>query len=159
MEYILAILIIYFLYQFVEYTSKPSRHKRYNHSDSTSFFDYLDSTESKQDISNTPTTPSVPIVFRYVNQYMTKQEKLTYMRTQHWKDLKAKRMSIANYTCEVPGCAEQYELECHHTNYSELGDEPIEHLRIVCRNCHQQIHENLGYGRENKYPITSISTN
>ena len=84
---------------------------------------------------------------RESNQFMSREDKLAHMCSDFWKELKAQRLVIANYTCEVPGCTNTAHLECHHLDYSNLGAEEIEDVVMLCRKCHQAQHDAYGYGR------------
>jgi len=87
------------------------------------------------------------------SMYISKQAKLDYTQSQQWYNLKQQRLGIANYCCESTDCNRTAGLECHHITYERLTEENIDDLRIVCRDCHQQIHNKHGYSREGFYPI------
>ena len=73
------------------------------------------------------------------------------MQSQYWFDLKQYRLALANYVCE--SCGTSGPLELHHVDYSNLLAENINDVRVICRQCHQAIHDRLGYSRETYYNI------
>lgn len=98
--------------------------------------------------------PSIPNPLEQLgNQFMSQADKKIYMKSPEWQKLKQARLAIANNTCEVAGCTEQHNLALHHTDYSQLGDESIEHVAILCDTHHQAKHDELGYDRTTLYPI------
>ena len=86
--------------------------------------------------------------------FISAESKLAYLQSPQWHLLKTKRLIIANYKCE--SCGSNSQLQCHHINYSMLTKEPIEHLRILCKECHQRQHDEYGYDRTTiYYPLIS----
>jgi hypothetical protein len=62
---------------------------------------------------------------------------LRYLRSSEWK---AKRQSVLErdqYRCQV--WFEHHGEEVHHRSYLHLGDEPLEDLVTLCRECHEAI--------------------
>lgn len=92
------------------------------------------------------------------NQFMSAANKALYLRSPKWRALRQQRLLIAGYSCEVEGCTNTHKLNCHHVDYTYLGDEPIEHLRIVCEHHHAQIHQILGYDRTTLFPINIVNS-
>jgi hypothetical protein len=62
-----------------------------------------------------------------------------YLRSDRWKQKKARRLQIDNYRCVMCGSGDF--LECHHVVYSRLGFEPASDLRTLCRSCHSLVSE------------------
>ena len=85
------------------------------------------------------------------DQYMTAEAKRDYLLSVRWKIKRNAVFTRDDNTCQSCGSTEQ--LECHHIDYSMLGDEPLEHLITICRQCHQTVHNRLGYSRETYYNI------
>ena len=85
------------------------------------------------------------------DQYMTAEAKRDYLLSVRWKIKRNTVFTRDDNTCQSCGSTEQ--LECHHIDYSMLGDEPLEHLITICRQCHQTVHNRLGYSRETLFPI------
>lgn len=73
-----------------------------------------------------------------------------YIKSTAWYQKKLARLKKDKYTCQK--CGDTEFLEVHHLTYDNLGDEPMEDLITVCRDCHQKIHDK--YGRKgNSFPI------
>lgn len=65
---------------------------------------------------------------------------LHYLRTETWK---AKRMEVLErdgHKCTGTECRETKRLHIHHLTYKNLGNEPLEDLITLCRNCHKKAH-------------------
>lgn len=156
MDYIITIVVIFLLYQFVEYTNRPKRTKKqyYKPSDDT-IFDELD-----WDLPESVYTPPTPIEWELANgnMLMSRAEKQEYMFSDDWANLKAMRMFLAEYKCEVEGCECNTNLHLHHVDYIMLGagSKELPYVRIVCGFHHQLIHEKLGYARPTKYPLECL---
>lgn len=76
-----------------------------------------------------------------------------YLRGQHWSDVK-RRYSESKYKKEC-FCGAKENLELHHKTYKHLGNEPLSDLTLLCRACHQTVHEILNGPRTNKLNIWS----
>ena len=91
------------------------------------------------------------------DQYMTAEAKRDYLLSVRWKIKRNAVFTRDDNTCQSCGSTEQ--LECHHIDYSMLGDEPLEHLITLCggsNGCHQKIHDLLGYSRTTIYSLSSL---
>lgn len=112
-------------------------------------------TKRPESIDNQPTvlirTTESDNPIKYSNQFCTAQEKSEHMQSQYWFDLKQYRLALANYVCE--SCGTSGPLELHHVDYSNLLAENINDVRVICRQCHQAVHNRLGYSRETYYGI------
>lgn len=86
--------------------------------------------------------------------FISSAEKLAYMQTEQWKQLKQTRLMIAQYKCECCGSANR--LHLHHVTYERLTQELIEDVVILCEECHSKLHSILGYDRTTLYPISTI---
>jgi len=156
MEWI-AILIT--LYIISEVLLTKSRNRK-----NSSIFDPTDRTgiiTPKEYIQHKPSTPTpeydphdfIPFTDRTQLMFISREEKLAYMKSPQWQALKQQRSIIANHQCEVEGCTETHNLELHHTTYIRLTQEHIDDLRLLCPNHHQEKHDELGYDRTTYYPI------
>ena len=67
----------------------------------------------------------------------TRQEYLEYLRTEHWRELRA-RLLQSRPVCER--CGRNEASECHHLNYRNLLDVTPRDLLALCRDCHKAIH-------------------
>jgi hypothetical protein len=61
-----------------------------------------------------------------------------YMRSPEWRAKRRWFLKIAGHQCALCGTAER--LEVHHTHYLNVGQEPLQDLRVVCRGCHLTAH-------------------
>lgn len=62
-----------------------------------------------------------------------------YLKTEHWKDFREHVFEVRGRKCEDCG-AENVSLHVHHENYEWLGEERLEDVRVLCRNCHKLRH-------------------
>lgn len=64
-----------------------------------------------------------------------------YMRSEHWKKLKAKALKDKPNVCFGCGTAgTKTRLEMHHLGYTHLYQERGSDLRLLCRSCHEGVH-------------------
>jgi hypothetical protein len=71
-----------------------------------------------------------------------------YLETPHWKAFQKRafeeqRQRLGHYRCEhcPPDAPRSKEpLHVHHRTYERLGDELLEDVVIICRDCHIKIH-------------------
>lgn len=93
--------------------------------------------------------------WKYINEFteMPYDTKEKYLQSQDWHKLKSKRLKLASNQCEVKNCLNTKNLDLHHIDYHSLGNEDINDVRIVCRKCHDDIHEMYGYSRNGYFPI------
>lgn len=89
---------------------------------------------------------------QYSNQFCTAAEKAQHLKSAYWHTLKQKRLALANHKCE--SCNKQTYLYLHHVDYSNLLAENLNDVRAICFECHQDIHNRLGYDRTTLYPIS-----
>lgn len=73
--------------------------------------------------------------------FMTKAKYRRYLLTKHWQKTRLRRLKLANYACEHPGCRVRiFGLEVHHRHYRTLGAERDIDLEVLCRKHHQLRH-------------------
>jgi len=94
--------------------------------------------------------PETPLMF------LSAEVKATHLKSMDWTALKFKRLVMASYKCEVPGCKQKYHLQLHHVTYARLTQENIEDLRIVCKYHHTLLHKQLGLDRTTYYGLEKI---
>ena len=74
-----------------------------------------------------------------------RQNKRAYLRTSIWDSKRLARLKLDNYTCQSCGLT-NVPLHIHHLkDYDNLGDESIDSLISLCKDCHLFQHEKLGY--------------
>lgn len=61
-----------------------------------------------------------------------------YLRTDHWRSIRARKLQQSDYKCQLCGCKES--LEVHHNTYCRVGSEDMSDLIVLCRECHEKHH-------------------
>lgn len=61
-----------------------------------------------------------------------------YLRTQHWRTLRQKRIDADGGVCAL--CGSPMGLQVHHLTYEALGKEDICDLITLCFECHGKVH-------------------
>ena len=62
-----------------------------------------------------------------------------YLRSQHWQNVRRKRLSLDGYKCVICGGGEN--LNVHHLTYERRGNENIEEdVVTLCHPCHAMLH-------------------
>lgn len=72
---------------------------------------------------------------------MTKEEYQEYLRSEHWKGVKAQFKKRGIHKCYV--CETKWPLELHHISYARLYREKRSDLIYLCAACHQEAHDFL----------------
>lgn len=143
MEFIIAVLfflVASYLISFISYKSDSKQFKKksfrhtHTHTD-TSLYAYL-----------TPNTKEK------ANQFMSAEDKQTYLQSNEWKSLRNQVFTRDNHTCQ--SCGSKTSLNCHHVTYQHLGAESLDQLTTLCTTCHTALHKRLGYDRTTIYNIT-----
>lgn len=62
-----------------------------------------------------------------------------YLKSEHWKQTKEKAYIILGRKCNR--CGSKNYLNIHHKHYQNIGCELIEDLEVVCKSCHEKIHD------------------
>ena len=63
----------------------------------------------------------------------------TWMYSKEWRQKRNRKLKEAGYKCEICGTAKN--LQVHHITYENLGYEPMDDLLVVCKKCHEKLHE------------------
>lgn len=61
-----------------------------------------------------------------------------YLKTDHWKELRAVKLHEANDQCET--CKSKSRLQVHHLTYERVGNELLTDLKVLCESCHEKVH-------------------
>ncbi len=88
-----------------------------------------------------PIVPSVSTPNTITDIRRTMEEKKNYyeyIKSDEWKKLRKSVLRRDNELCICGGKA----TEVHHKTYARLGNEPLSDLVSLCRNCHQNVHDN-----------------
>ena len=68
-----------------------------------------------------------------------KQEYAEYLASEHWKKLRARKISESGKICFY--CKSSHCIQVHHMKYrSSWEDAELEDLVVVCKDCHRKIH-------------------
>ena len=63
---------------------------------------------------------------------------LTYLRSATWRRKRAAALKRAGFRCQV--CNGSKRLDVHHRTYARLGNELVDDLEVLCRDCHNERH-------------------
>ncbi len=63
---------------------------------------------------------------------------LEYLQTDHWKEIRKKKLGKAWYKCEK--CQSKKDLHVHHITYARRGEERMSDLEVLCKDCHEKAH-------------------
>lgn len=61
-----------------------------------------------------------------------------YLRTQHWKQMRALAIDRYGRTCVL--CDGDDNVNVHHRTYERIGRERLDDLVVLCRKCHASHH-------------------
>lgn len=78
----------------------------------------------------------------------TAREYKDYLKTQHWKSLRERVAKAYSYTCNNCGVNVSQGYEIHHLTYKRVGNEKMDDLVCLCRNCHQKETERIKQQKE-----------
>lgn len=65
-----------------------------------------------------------------------------YLKSSHWSDLRLKKLAETDARCETCG-KQNFANDVHHIQYKNLWDVDTSDLRVLCRDCHNLIHDAL----------------
>ncbi len=67
-----------------------------------------------------------------------------YLHSAHWRITKQEFYTSDSFTGRCGYCDRRHDsYDLHHTDYSNLGEEPFSHLVALCRDCHYKVHDFL----------------
>lgn len=80
-----------------------------------------------------------------INDVIWRQRYEGYLLSQRWKCKRLEKLNSVNHTCELCGYNRQTDyrdipLDVHHLSYEHLGDERLDELQVLCRQCHMKTH-------------------
>ncbi len=79
----------------------------------------------------------------------------TYLRSEHWKQLRNQKFSEVGKRCEV--CGKTTTIEVHHLSYREIYDVLTSDLQVLCKKHHGEQHENKKPIRKKKRRQSRLS--
>lgn len=65
-----------------------------------------------------------------------------YLRSEHWSNLRLEKMASVDAVCDICGLRD-LSNDVHHLRYRKLFDVELEDLVVLCRSCHDSVHEAL----------------
>lgn len=76
----------------------------------------------------------------------TKLLYLKYLQSNHWKKIRVIKAFKQKYMCERCGkkLKNSYEYNIHHKTYKRIGHEWMSDLKLLCMECHQEVHSKFG---------------
>lgn len=77
--------------------------------------------------------------FGEVKENVLKVDYESYLKTALWAEKKRQTLAERGSSCEACGLKER--IHIHHATYSRLGNEDISDLRVLCENCHFELHK------------------
>lgn len=63
-----------------------------------------------------------------------------YLHTEQWKRTREETIAACGHSCQRCG-DHQRSLDVHHLTYERLGAEEPRDLVVLCRRCHQAVHD------------------
>jgi len=65
-----------------------------------------------------------------------------YLETEHWQQKRLEALRAEGYKCHL--CqGNNRELHVHHLTYIRLGHELPDDLMVLCKECHEKVHEEM----------------
>lgn len=79
----------------------------------------------------------------------------TYLRSDHWRNLRLEKLASVDAYCFRCGVRD-LSNDVHHTVYRKLYDVTLRDLIVLCRPCHQLLHESIDAARNGD--VDSVKT-
>src|SRR5262249_39716457 len=70
---------------------------------------------------------------------MTKDQYAAYLKSAKWKKIRYAVLKRDGFTCSK--CGGKFNLQVHHLTYDHIGEELLEDLKTLCRDCHTFQHK------------------
>ena len=66
-----------------------------------------------------------------------------YLQTDHWKQFRYQALKHYQYKCQLCGLLSENgsNLNVHHNNYKNIGNETFNDVTLLCQNCHNNHHK------------------
>ncbi len=83
------------------------------------------------------------MTWKYLRTYLA-THKITYrqyLESDHWKQLRSRFWASKLHKRRCVVCGACAPLEVHHRSYRRIGQERLNDLMLLCRNCHKATHE------------------
>lgn len=69
-----------------------------------------------------------------------------YLKSKRWLAKRLKLFAVRGRACEQ--CGSTVTIHVHHKTYERLGNEKLNDLMVLCKACHDVIHEDSGHFSE-----------
>ncbi len=111
----------------------------------------LDNKHNNQNQRSKSTTSTDIVIDNKIQPTLIAYQKKAYLASSQWKTIRTKVLTRDHYQCQL--CNYTESLEVHHITYERFTNEDISDLVTLCRDCHQSIHDKLGYNYTSTFPI------
>ncbi len=145
MELITFIFICYIVYKFINYNN--TKNDEITEQELQNFINTIDSLNKSE--------PETNIKIKPYNHDETKyqlflQKKKRYLQSDKWQKIRLKVLKRDHYQCLLCGNGvPQTTLNVHHITYKNIFKENLEDLKLLCEQCHENLHYSLGYPSQN----------
>lgn len=77
-----------------------------------------------------------------------------YLESRHWKNLSRAIWITRGKRCELCGAPlpNRNDANIHHDNYGNIGHEKESDLMLLCRPCHERVHDPKEGGKVQRWP-------
>lgn len=80
------------------------------------------------------------IIKAFIKDY--KKNYKQYLETNHWQNVRENKLKESNYKCQL--CSKKdIELHVHHNTYENIGNEEMNDLIVLCKDCHSKFHDKI----------------
>lgn len=63
------------------------------------------------------------------------EEYKAYLRSSEWRERRKEFIEEVNGECE--DCGSKKNIQVHHLNYDNIGDETEDDVEVLCKDCHE----------------------
>jgi len=71
-----------------------------------------------------------------------------HISSERWREIRLEKLKSVDYRCERCG---DMAVQVHHKTYKSLGDESLDELEALCKDCHDEKHLNSPYDKSSYY--------
>lgn len=82
-----------------------------------------------------------------------RREYLRHLNSAKWKGIQQEVLARSGYRCK--GCGTTKRLQVHHLVYTRFGNEDIDDLIVLCKDCHWKAHHK-SKRRSSRYQLTHV---
>jgi 5-methylcytosine-specific restriction endonuclease McrA len=68
---------------------------------------------------------------------------IDYLKSSKWIGIRERKKASSKKHCLI--CGNKYNLQVHHRNYFNIGNEKNKDLMVLCGNCHFLLHRNFNF--------------